>query len=51
MQRTRVVSTDDLDGNQTLSFGLDGIQYEIDLSKKNVGRLRAAFDSAHATKS
>jgi hypothetical protein len=37
---------DDLDGktaDETVTFGLDGVQYEIDLSKKNAARLRAAF--------
>jgi len=41
------VLTDDLDGgdaDQTIEFGLDGINYTIDLSDKNVGKLRKALD-------
>ncbi len=37
---------DDLDGgdaDETVKFALDGIQYEIDLSKKNAGKLRDTF--------
>jgi hypothetical protein len=37
---------DDIDGGdaeETVKFALDGIQYEIDLSKKNAGKLRDAF--------
>jgi hypothetical protein len=37
-----VIITDDLDGSenaQTVSFGLDGVTYEIDLAKKNRARL------------
>lgn len=37
---------DDLDGGdaeETVKFALDGIQYEIDLSKKNAAKLRDAF--------
>lgn len=38
---------DDLDGgdaDETVKFSLDGVQYEIDLSKKNAEKMRAAFD-------
>ena len=41
------VLTDDLDGgdaDRTVEFGLDGVNYTIDLSDKNVGRLRRALD-------
>jgi len=41
------VLTDDLDGgdaDQTIEFGLDGITYTIDLSDKNVGKLRKVLD-------
>jgi hypothetical protein len=41
------VLTDDLDGgdaDRTLEFGFDGVNYTIDLSEKNVGRLRKALD-------
>jgi hypothetical protein len=37
---------DDLDGGdaeETVKFAIDGIQYEIDLSKKNAGKLRDVF--------
>ena len=37
---------DDLDGgdaDETVKFALDGVQYEIDLSRKNAGKLRDAF--------
>jgi hypothetical protein len=37
---------DDLDGetaDETVEFGIDGKNYEIDLSKENAGRLRGAF--------
>jgi Lsr2 len=53
--RTAVVLEDDLDGgraDQTLEFGLDGIEYVIDLSAKNAarfGRQLAPF-IAHARK-
>jgi hypothetical protein len=39
---TIVTLTDDLDGSKadrTLSFGFDGVSYEIDLSKKNATAL------------
>jgi hypothetical protein len=39
--------TDDLDGGEadrTVEFGLDGVNYTIDLSEKNAGRLRKALD-------
>lgn len=39
--------TDDIDGSQadrTIEFGLDGINYTIDLSEKNSGKLRKALD-------
>ncbi len=42
-QRVHVVLEDDLDGSkaeETVKFGLDGSNYEIDLSKKNAARLR-----------
>ena len=37
---------DDLDGeaaDETVEFGIDGRNYEIDLSKENAGRLRDAL--------
>jgi hypothetical protein len=39
----RIVLIDDLDQGQadeTVKFGLDGVQYEIDLSAKNASKLR-----------
>ncbi len=41
-----VIVTDDLDGSdnaETVSFGLDGVSYEIDLSKKNRSRLERSL--------
>ena len=41
------VLTDDLDGSdadRTIEFGLDGVNYTIDLSQKNAGKLRKALD-------
>jgi hypothetical protein len=45
-QKINVVLIDDLDGSaaaETVSFGVDGGQYEIDLSKKNAEALRKAL--------
>ncbi len=45
-QRVQVVLEDDLDGgkaDETVTFGLDGTSYEIDLSKKNAAKLRDAL--------
>lgn len=45
-QRVQVVLEDDLDGGkaeETVTFGLDGATYEIDLSKKNAAKLRDAL--------
>ncbi|MEU7906353.1 Lsr2 family protein [Actinoplanes sp. NPDC049118] len=39
--------TDDLDGSEadrTVEFGLDGVNYTIDLSEKNAGKLRKILD-------
>lgn len=47
-QRVQIVLEDDLDGGaaaETVSFGLDGVTYEIDLSDKNAGKLRDEFAS------
>ena len=41
------VLTDDLDGGDAariVQFGLDGVNYTIDLSEKNAGKLRKALD-------
>lgn len=45
-QKVQVVLVDDLDGGQadeTVSFALDGVSYEIDLSAQNAAALRDAF--------
>ena len=45
-QRVQVVLVDDIDGGnatETVSFALDGVAYEIDLSDKNAGKLRDAL--------
>ncbi|MGS0684512.1 histone-like nucleoid-structuring protein Lsr2 [Nakamurella sp. GG22] len=44
-QQTTVILTDDIDGGkavETVSFGLDGKHYEIDLGAKNAKNLRKA---------
>ena len=45
-QRVQVILEDDIDGGtavETVTFGLDGSSYEIDLSKKNAAKLRDAL--------
>ena len=45
-QKVQVVLVDDVDGgsaDETVTFGLDGVSYEIDLTTKNAARLRDAF--------
>ena len=45
-QKTIVSLIDDLDGteaDETVRFGLDSVQYEIDLSEKNATTLREAL--------
>ena len=45
-QKVQVLLVDDLDGGEaaeTVSFGLDGTSYEIDLSKRNADGLRDAL--------
>ena len=45
-QRVNVVLVDDLDGSEaveTVNFGLDGANYEIDLSADNATKLRDAL--------
>ncbi len=44
-QRVNVVLVDDIDGSdalETVSFALDGVDYEIDLSDEHAGELRNA---------
>jgi hypothetical protein len=41
-----VIVTDDLDGSEnaeTVSFGFDGVTYEVDLGSKNRGKLEKAL--------
>jgi Lsr2 len=54
-QRVQVILEDDYDGgtaDDTVSFALDGAEYEIDLSKENQSALRAALSPwvSHARK-
>ncbi len=46
-RKVQVILSDDLDENlpadETVSFSLDGTNYEIDLSEKNAGEMREAF--------
>ncbi len=54
-QKVHIVLEDDLDGSdatQTVSFGLDGTSYEIDLNDKNAASLRDALATyvGHARK-
>ena len=45
-QRVNIVLEDDLDGSEadeTVTFALDGVTYEIDLNAKNAGGLRDAL--------
>ncbi|HMG29728.1 MAG TPA: Lsr2 family protein [Jiangellaceae bacterium] len=42
-QRVQVILVDDIDGGnaeETVSFSLDGVAYELDLSRKNAAKLR-----------
>jgi hypothetical protein len=42
-QRVNVILVDDIDGSdaaETVTFGLDGVQYEIDLSTGNADKFR-----------
>ena len=45
-QKVNIVLVDDIDGStadETVSFGLDGKEYEIDLTVKNAKKLRDAL--------
>jgi hypothetical protein len=45
-QRVEVILEDDIDGgkaDETVTFSLDGVSYEIDLSAKNANKLRDAL--------
>lgn len=46
--RTTVMLIDDLEGGdaeETVRFGLDGVEYEVDLNAKNAASLRKALDA------
>lgn len=46
-KQTIVTLTDDIDGTEaaeTVTFSIDGVGYEIDLSEKNAAKLRRALD-------
>jgi Lsr2 len=54
-QRVQIILEDDFDGgsaDETVSFALDGTEYEIDLSAKNAANLRDAVSPwlGHARK-
>jgi hypothetical protein len=56
VQKTQVVLFDDIDGaeaDETVTFALDGVSYEIDLTSAHASELREAFASwiGHARKS
>lgn len=45
-QRVQVILEDDLDGSpasETVSFSLDGVSYEMDLSEEHAAQLREAL--------
>jgi hypothetical protein len=45
-QKVKIILIDDIDGgeaDETVRFGLDGVQYEIDLSEANASGLRSAL--------
>ena len=55
-QRVEVTLVDDIDGgkaSETVTFSLDGVTYEIDLSDKNARKLRDDFANwtGHARRS
>ena len=46
-QRTQILYVDDIDGSEaegTVRFGLDGVDYEIDLNKKHADQLARALE-------
>lgn len=45
-QKVQIVLEDDIDGgeaSETVSFGLDGVQYEIDVNEEHASQLRQAI--------
>jgi hypothetical protein len=54
-QKVQVILVDDVDGgdaSETVTFGLDGVSYEIDLNDDNAAKLRDALSTwvGHARK-
>ncbi len=54
-QKVNIILVDDIDGSdasETVTFGLDGTSYEIDLNDKNAASLRDALSAyvGHARK-
>ena len=52
-QKVQVLLVDDLDGSEateTVTFGLDGVSYEIDLSSGNASKLRKDLPSMWSTR-
>lgn len=54
-QKVNIILVDDIDGSEateTVTFGLDGTSYEIDLNEKNADALRGALAAyvGHARK-
>lgn len=46
-RKTQVLLVDDIDGtdaNNTVTFGLDGVSYEIDLNDDNASKLRSDLE-------
>ena len=46
-QKTQVILVDDVDGseaNQTVTFALDGVTYEIDLNEEHAAALRESLE-------
>lgn len=46
VQKVQILLVDDIDGgdaDETIEFGIDGVNYEIDLSTKNARALRDSF--------
>jgi hypothetical protein len=55
VQKTQVILVDDIDGSEadeTVTFALDGVTYEIDLNSAHASELRDAFGTwvGHARK-
>jgi hypothetical protein len=47
-QKVQVILVDDVDGgdaSETVTFGLDGVSYEIDLNEENAAKLRESLST------